>query len=123
MMDRTGKGRLCIQCTRIKKKCRMTEEELRGLKGFRKVRRAEKKAEVNRLAEVVKKIDELEKKMDRKFEEMGRGFNHRLASVVEKTVFGVVMELEEEEYRGLNWRKEVGELRAEAIEAEQGSGV
>ena len=33
------------------------------------------------------------------------------------------MELEEEEYRGLNWRREVGKLRAEAIEAEQGGGV
>ena len=31
--------------------------------------------------------------------------------------------MEKEEYKGLDWRREVGELRAEAIEAEQGSGV
>ena len=46
MLDRTGKGTLCIWCMKIKKKCRMTEEELRGSKGVRKMRRVEKGAEV-----------------------------------------------------------------------------
>ena len=99
--------------------------------------------EVDRLADVVKGIDELERKINRKFEEMGRGFDQRLVSVVWKMVSRVVaelvdlsygkvfkeiwrpeeMELEEEEYRGLDWRTEVGELRAEAIEAGQGGRV
>ena len=125
------------------------EELSRGSKGIRKTRRVEKRAELvseakmGGLASVMKKIDNLEKKMEKRFEEMGRGFDCRLASVVKKMVFGVVMELadlsyrkvfkeiwrpekmelEEEEYKGLDWRREVGELRAEAIEAEQGSGV
>ena len=42
---------------------------------------------------MMKKIDDLEKKMEKKFEEMERGFDCRLASVVEKMVFGVVTEL------------------------------
>ena len=149
MLGKTGKGTLCIWCMRIKKKCRMTEELLRGTKGVRRARRVEKgaeimlEAEMGGLTSVMRKIDKLEKRMEKRFEEMGRGFDHRLASVVEETVSGVLteladlsygrlfketwrpeeMELEEEEYQGLDWRREVGELRAEAIEVEQGGRV
>ena len=33
------------------------------------------------------------------------------------------MDLEEDEYRAVDWRADVGELRAEVIEASQGGGV
>ena len=94
------------------------------VEGVRKARRVEKRAEaeVDRFSDMMRRIDKLEKTVEKKFEEMGQGFDHRLASVVKKMVFGVVMELadplygrifkeiwrpeemelEEEEYRGLD---------------------
>ena len=101
------------------------------------------KVKVNKWAQMMKEMEDLEKKIEDRFKRMEDRFDKRIGKVVKEMIIGVVkqaadlsygwghkeiwrpegMDLEEDEYRAVDWRAEVGKLRAEGIKALQGGRV